>query len=227
LAFLISLGIAVDDIPLSEDASGDEDMHLMTRFFQGDKGAFNTVFLSYSPILEKYLKMRYGRIAPREIIHDAVCDAFVKAVVKRETLMEINPKIFKEYLLKMGQNIIIDHIRKEKRKKESEMSLEGNIWGEPGDQILDEEPILLKDLVAFEGESPEETTSKFERTELVQKALGKLTSCERFIIEENVLGLSTNNEVAAKLKISIFKFQAIKRNAIQKLSKYLRDTWMR
>lgn len=156
----------------------DADIELLTRLSQGDKQAFDQLYLKYShPLYLNLLKLTKSE----EVAEELLQDIFLKIWNKRDTL-DIHTG-FGGYLFKISQNLVYDFFRKAKQDK----ALRHRITAAASENYTHIEETLL---------------SRENRT-LLQRAISTLPPVRQQIFRLCKLEGKTYEEVASLLGISV------------------------
>jgi RNA polymerase sigma-70 factor, ECF subfamily len=174
--------------PSAIPVSGDDDLTLVQRTQQGDRGAFRILFDRYH---RRVFAVALGVVKNPQDAHDVVQEAFVK--VHRHLGNFQGASSFYTWLYRITMNLSIDHIRRKKSARQVDFD-EAVGRGEDAD-----DPGHV--LPAIANADPGKTHSRKELAEKIQQALATLPEIHRQVILLRELEGLSYEEIAAVMKV--------------------------
>lgn len=162
-----------------------DDNILVSQIKQGNQLAFTTLYKTYSA---QAFVLSFKYLCNKSLAEDAVQNLFMKLWLKREDIDEALP--INRFLFTILKNDLLNILRDTK----------SNIF------VLED---CMEMLNSIDGEEAEENDTYNEQSEVLHKAMEKLSPQRKIIFTLKATGKYSNQEIAEKLNLSIntIKFQ--------------------
>ncbi len=170
---------------------------LTSRIIQGDKSAFEKVYFEHHKQLY-YVALRY--VKDPKLAEDAVQDIFLKLWIKRQ---DLNPALsLKNYLYTSLKNHLLNIIRNNKTAIEKQIEIS---WRQKSSANYTEQQFFLS-----------------EYQNIIDEGIAKMSDRKREIFNLKTYKGLSNDEVAAKLNISVNTVKSLNTQAVKFLKDYLK-----